>query len=112
MEKENGNNNYNNYNYEIDTKYLKPKKNAKVNIGDNYQAIIIEPLDDKKIDKLKKEFNSFKEDLLNINNEKRMKKNYKSKSNTKQNNIKENIEIESSLNLEGFSNKKRKLNNN
>ena len=41
--------------------------------------------------------------ILNINNEKRMKKNSKSKSNTKQNNIKENIEIESSLNLEGFS---------
>lgn len=119
MEKNNYNNNdnnENNYHDGIDySKFLKPKKNPIVNIGDKYQADIIEPLNDKKIEKNIKDFNSFKEDILNTNSHKRIKKNIKSKSKSKskpkQNNIKENIEIDSSIINDELLYKKRKLNN-
>jgi hypothetical protein len=124
MEKDYNNNN-DNYDYDgIDySKFLKPKKNPMVNIGEKYQANIIDPIDDKKIEKIKKEFISYKEDILIIKSEKRMNKNSnsnsnstsksisKSKSKSKKKKINENLEIESSLVHEGVSYKKRKLNN-
>lgn len=91
---------------EIDySKFMKPKKNPSIHIGEKYQANIVDQLNDKKIEKVKKEFNSYKEEILNENKLKKKQRNSKSRSNSNRNN--ENL-----LTSEGLLNKKRKINKN